>query len=71
VRTFADVNNGEPVVVRNIAAAPVGTAAAIAARIALPTPFTFVGGALLDLSPYFSVLVAPVIHAPLLPPVAP
>lgn len=71
LRTFADVNGGVPVVIRSVAAAPVGTPAAGATIIVLPTPFTFTESATLDLSEWFTRLINPVVRAPILPPVAP
>lgn len=53
--------------ITRVAAAPVGTPAASAITVTLPLPWKLVSGALLDLSPFFDIIVAPILHAPVLP----
>jgi uncharacterized protein (DUF608 family) len=70
-RAFADVAGGAPVVISNVAGAPLGTPAAASRRVALSAPWTAAEGATLDLSAFFELLVAPMLQPRVLPAVAP
>ena len=70
-RAFADVAGGAPVVIKTVAAAPLGTPAAAARRVALAAPWTAAAGATLDLSAFFDLLVAPALQPRVLPAAAP
>ena len=66
-RVFEDVAGGAPVVVRAVSAAPLGTPASTPTVVALPAPFVFSAGAVLDLSSHFDALVGPVLRPRVLP----
>ena len=70
-RFFADVAGGAPPVFSSVAAAPLGTPAAAARRVALAAPWAAAEGAVLDLSAFFDLLVAPALQERVLPAVAP
>jgi non-lysosomal glucosylceramidase len=66
-RVFDDL---PPIVVTHVCAAPIGSAASgpSAVNVTLPAPFTFAAGAVLDLSQYYTALVAPMFQQRILPP---
>jgi hypothetical protein len=70
-RSFGDVAGGATPVIETVAAAPLGTPAAAAQRVALVAPWTASEGAVLDLSEFFDLLVAPELQPRVLPAVPP
>lgn len=68
-KVFSDVNGGAPVVINRVVAEPAGQPSSSPSRVVtLPSPFTFAAAAVLDLSQYCGVLVAPSAQPAILPP---